>query len=98
MWNPTAVAEIEEAVNAGELHETSQLDFKEALGSNDDIAVDVSAMTVDGGVLIYGVGEDDNDRPARLCPIELAGATERIDQVLRSSVHESPTVSFREFA
>lgn len=45
-------------------------------------------------MLIYGVGEDDDERPTLLRPIELSGAAERIDQVLRTSVHETPSVRF----
>jgi hypothetical protein len=101
MWIPGSVEELEAAVRDGSLEEGSQLDFKEALPSksgNPDIAVDVSAMTVDGGVLVYGVGEDENKRPTRLTPIELAGSPERIDQVLRTSVSESPIVRFEVLA
>lgn len=95
MWIPASVEELEAAVSDGSLEEGSQLDFKEALpskGGNADIAVDVSAMTVDGGVLVYGVGEDENKRPTQLTPIELPGAPERVDQVLRTSVNEPPAV------
>jgi len=101
MWIPRSVDDIATAVTGRGIAETSQLDFKQGLPdkkSNAEIAVDVSAMTVDGGVLIYGVGEDEHEQPARLCPIELAGARERIDQVLRSSIHESPTVRIEAFA
>lgn len=95
VWFPRSAGELESAIRDAGMEETSQLEFKEALPSskaNVDIAVDVSAMTVDGGVVVYGVGEDEHGRPSRLCPIELAGSRERIDQVLRSSVQESPTV------
>lgn len=99
MWSPRSAEELESAIRGGELEETSQLEFKEALPvkkANADIAVDVSAMTVDGGVLIYGVGEDEHGRPTNRRPIELPGARERIDQVLRSSVQESPTARVAE--
>lgn len=98
MWIPRSTHELETLVSSGQLDETSQLDFKQTLPEkkgNAEIAVDVSAMTVDGGVLIYGVGEDEDRRPTRLCPIELAGTRERIDQVLQTSVHESPVVRFK---
>lgn len=35
-------------------------------------------MTVDGGSLLYGLGEDDNGRLTVLAPLELAGAPERV--------------------
>jgi hypothetical protein len=100
MWIPRSTEELEAAVVSGDLDETSQLDFKEALPAkkdNAEIAVDVSAMSVDGGVLVYGVGEGEDKRPTLLRPIDLAGAAERIDQVLRTSVHEPPSVRFESF-
>lgn len=95
MWIPESAAELEAAVRQGSLEEGSQLDFKKELpnkGGNADIAVDVSALTVDGGMLVYGVGEDENKRPTQLTPIELAGAPERVDQVARTSVNEPPVI------
>jgi hypothetical protein len=101
MWIPASADELEKAVVEGLLEESSQLDFKGSLpdkNNNADIAVDVSAMTVDGGVLVYGVAEDENKRPTRLSPIELTGTPERVDQILRTSVHESPVVRFEVLA
>jgi hypothetical protein len=95
MWIPESAAELEAAVREGSLEEGSQLDFKKELPNkrgNADIAVDVSALTVDRGMLVYGVGEDENKRPTQLTPIELAGAPERVDQVARTSVNEPPVI------
>jgi len=36
----------------------------------------VSALTVDGGLLIYGIAEDEHGRPTVPTPIDLAGARE----------------------
>jgi hypothetical protein len=93
VWIPESAAALEAAISEGGLEETPSQDFKEALPakkSNVDLALDVCAMTVDGGVLVYGVGEDENKRPTRLAPFELPGAAERVDQIIQSSIHEIP--------
>jgi len=51
-------------------------------------------MTTDGGLLVYGVGEDENGQPRVLSPIELAGAAERIDQVAQHSLSGNPRIEF----
>ncbi len=55
MWIPKSADEIERAVVARELHESSTFDAKRELGKSKDIARDVAAMANDGGVLLYGV-------------------------------------------
>ena len=95
MWIPGSADELRAAVFDGIVEESSQLDFKKALPDkkgNADIAVDIAAMTVDGGVLIYGVGEDEHGRPNDMVGVELAGARERIDQVARTSIQEEPVL------
>lgn len=56
---PGSAEEIERVVAAGPLPETEIFDAKAALPEakkNADVAVDVTAMSIDGGVLLYGVG------------------------------------------
>jgi hypothetical protein len=99
MWIPATVEELEHAVREGAVPETAVVDFKEALPiakKNHDLAVDIGAMTTDGGVLIYGVGEDEHRRPTVLAPIELAGARERIAQVAQTSILPPPQLDVRE--
>jgi hypothetical protein len=65
MWIPTSAAEVEEAAARGDLEETHTFDAKAALppaARNRDLAVDVTAMTIDAGSLLYGLGEDENKR------------------------------------
>jgi hypothetical protein len=65
MWVPKTTDELENAVGSGDLAETPTLDFKEKLppkSKNLDLAIDIDAMTPDGGVLIYGVAEDEHGR------------------------------------
>jgi hypothetical protein len=95
MWIPATEHEILAAIEAGDLIETASFDAKEALpdkGKSKDLAVDVAAMSADGGTLLYGVGEDDNDRLTVPQPFELAGARERVDQIVRSTISEPPAI------
>lgn len=83
------------AINAGDLRETASFDAKMGLpppGRNKDLAKDICAMTVDGGVLLYGLGGEDPTRPDTLTPFNLAGAAERIDQVVQTGIRESPAI------
>ncbi len=53
-----------------------------------DIAVDVSAMSVNGGVVIYGVAEDKEKLTFTPNPIALGGLQERITSTVVTNVHE----------
>ncbi len=83
------------AVNA---HESAGLEVKRDLPSsktkNVDVAVDVCAMTVDGGVIVYGV--DETPDGLKLHPVDLAGARERVSDIVRSSIAEPPIVEIIE--
>lgn len=95
MWVPKSEQDILSVIEAGELVETANFDAKSALpgrGKNKDLAVDIAAMSVDGGTLLYGVAEDENDRLTVPQPFELAGARERVDQIVRTSISEPPTI------
>jgi len=63
-----------------------------AAGRNKDLAKDICAMTVDGGSLLYGLGGDDPTRPDRREPFDLAGASERVDQVAQTAIAEPAAV------
>jgi hypothetical protein len=101
MWIPESTEEIEAAVRAGDLEETSTFDAKRELPTtrkkNQDLAIDVAAMSTDGGVLLYGVGEDDDRRPTVLAPLELAGAADRVSQIVSTSISEVPYIEPREY-
>ena len=95
MWIPTLVQEILSVIDAGDLIETATFDAKASLpakGKSKDLAIDVAAMATDGGSLLYGLGEDENDRLTVPQPFELAGARERVDQIVRTSISEPPTI------
>jgi len=98
MWAPTTTDELEQAVREQSVPETAIVDFKEALPTakkNHDLAVDVAAMSTEGGVLIYGVAEDEHKQPTVLAPIELAGARERLAQIAQSSILPPPELDVR---
>ena len=101
MWVPATTDELEAAVRQRSVVETATLDFKAALplaAKNHDLAVDVGAMTTEGGVLIYGVGEDEQEQPTVFAPIELAGARERVAQIAQSSIMPPPHIDIRALA
>ncbi len=100
MWIPKTVDELISAVQTRSLKESHVLDAKEELPpskKNFDIAKDVAAMANDGGVLIYGVGEDDHGCLTDLTPIPLKGAKERIQNVVSSGIFNAPPISIRQF-
>lgn len=93
MWIPKNEAEIITVVQSGSLQETTTFDAKEQISSNStEIAKDIAAMTNDGGVIIYGIGEDAQQRLTALSPIELAGQSERINQIARTAISEPPII------
>ncbi|HEX4956143.1 MAG TPA: ATP-binding protein [Thermoanaerobaculia bacterium] len=89
MWIPKTVEELEGAVQRGEVEESATLDFKlkiPAANKNRDTARDLAAMANDGGVLIYGVGEDSERRPTQLAPLTLKRQAERLTQIAQSAL------------
>lgn len=95
VWRPARTEEFERAVCEGVLDERHDFDAKRQLpSSGKELAKDIAAMTTDGGSLVYGVGEDADERPRVLAPIELVGAAERIDQIVQHSISGSPRVDF----
>ena len=95
MWVPGSEQDILSAIEAGNLVETATFDAKAELPGKKkgkDLAVDGAAMSADGGILLYGVGEDENDRLTVPQPFDLAGARERVDQIVRTSTSEPPAI------
>lgn len=97
MWIPKDEQDILTAVANQSLEETVTFDAKREIPKrNSDTAVDVSALAnTAGGVLLYGVDEDEGGHPSIPMPFELSGQRERIDSILRTSVDEVP--SYRSF-
>lgn len=102
MWVPRDLEEIEAAVADGRLEETHSFDAKRELpatnaSGNKSIAVDVAAMSTEGGTILYGIGEDENERLTVRNPIELAGTSDRIAQVVQSAIAEVPHIDFHTY-
>lgn len=96
MWIPATAAEILKAIAENAFEENAQLDYKRSLptrGRGADLATDVAAMANDGGVLVYGVDEDENKRPSSAVPVAgLRVAAERVDQIVQHSVAGAPAI------
>jgi hypothetical protein len=97
MWIPKTEDEIIRAVSSGSLEESTTFDAKESLpDKNVEIAKDIAAMCNDGGVIIYGIGEDENKRLTRLTPVPIKGQAERIASIIQSAISEPPKVFINE--
>ena len=84
MWRPKTYQDVERAV--GELSEAADLDFKRDVGASvKDLAKDVAAMSIEGGVIVIGMDEKAGQAIAPT-PVPLAGTPERIQQVVDSRV------------
>jgi hypothetical protein len=99
MWIPDSTEQIIRLAKNGELHETASFDAKDpdALESTKEIAKDIAAMSTEGGVLLYGVGEDDNGEPTVLSPFELQGMREKIANVVQTCIQPPPQVRIKPF-
>jgi hypothetical protein len=99
MWIPKTREELE--ANLPSTSETPVLEFKEQLpaqGKSHDIAVDVAAMSTDGGVIIYGVREDKALQTFSPAPIALQGQKERVGQVVQTRLGGSVSLSITELS
>jgi hypothetical protein len=54
-------------------------------------------MATDGGVLLYGVAEDENGNATVPSPIALSGASERVSQIVSTSIAEVPFIEPRQY-
>ena len=73
---PLTVDDLQKRLDAGELRESRELEFKRQFPQkNERLAKALAALAADGGALVIGVA----DRTHRLSPISLDGARERIE-------------------
>lgn len=86
-WLPTTEQDITTALEQGLLSETHWLELKRELpsgrGSNKELARDLASLAVDGGALIIGLEELDDDTVIA-APQPLAQLKERVEQVART--------------
>lgn len=92
MWQPETWSDLQALI--GQAEESPSLEFKRAVtADNREIAKDIAAMTVDGGVILYGVDEDENNgRASAITPVKLAQVREKLIQVAGSRISPSPDI------
>jgi predicted HTH transcriptional regulator len=90
MWIPKSENDLKLALSEGTLSETHYLDAKATTGAaNSDrreTAKDLASFALDGGALIIGVSEDKAAQEFSLSPINLAGLSEKIEQIATSRI------------
>ncbi|KPL79941.1 AlbA family DNA-binding domain-containing protein [Herpetosiphon geysericola] len=92
MWIPKSEYELQQAIDQG-LDESSIFDAKREIATKSkSIAIDIAAMANDGGVIIYGIGEDEHGRPNQLVPIDLKGAADRLTRIVQTCLQEPPQI------
>ena len=71
------------------IEENIHLDYKEKIGSNAEIAKDLSSFAnSDGGNIIYGIREI-NNKPKEIIPINQPNLREKLDQIARNGIDPS---------
>jgi hypothetical protein len=94
-WPPRTEEQLQKAADDGLLEEGQRLDIKRELtpgtAGNKEIAKDIAAFALNGGIIIIGVDEDTS--PPTLHPVELAGLAERVQSVALSRVDEPVVIS-----
>lgn len=87
-WVPQTEQDLADAIDLGLLEETHFLELKQQIDSgtaaNKELARDLSALGIDGGLLIIGVAE--SDEGPSLHPVDLHQLPEKIEQIARSSI------------
>ncbi|OHU66164.1 hypothetical protein BKG85_02780 [Mycobacteroides chelonae] len=95
-WQPRTLAEVQSAIENGLLEENHFLDLKRELSSAQsatrDIAKDIAAFAIDGGLILVGV---DEGPPVTINPVQLNGLAERVEQIGLMSVSEPVAVTTR---
>jgi hypothetical protein len=80
-------ADLQVAASEGLLVENHFLELKREIppgkGNNQELAADLASLAVDGGTIMVGVAQRENDAPA-LVPQPLDGMRERIAEVART--------------
>lgn len=91
MEPPTTTDDMQRIVRK-RVEESRRLEFKRRLpesGKNHDLAKLIAAMAnTEGGMILYGVEEDDDGRADELNPIDLKDAAERVNLVADSTIDE----------
>ena len=88
MWYPSSWSDLEALIGQ---EESATLDFKVAPTSNEETAKDIAAMSLNGGVIVYGIEENKETRLAeKIVPFGLKGIEEKVRQVAGSRISPAP--------
>ena len=87
---PRTAAELKTAVTGGVLTEGASFDAKERIApgerANRELAIDLAAMSVNGGLIAIGIAEVNGSRQLAPKPGPLSGLRERVSQIGLSRV------------
>jgi hypothetical protein len=85
VWRPEGFSDLDAAVGA--VAESPDLDFKRQLSKPADIAKDIAAMSIQGGVIAYGIDEDPQTSVASaITPIPLHHVPEKIQNIVDTAI------------
>jgi hypothetical protein len=87
---PADEDQLRRMVNQGLFEESHFLELKRELpagaAANKELARDLAQFTIDTGVLTIGVDEGDAATPPSLTPVDLAGLSERVEEVAANRI------------
>lgn len=96
VWRPEGYADIEAAIGA--ITEAADLDFKRQLSKPTDIAKDIAAMSIQGGVIAYGIDEAAQTAIASaITPIPLHQVPEKIQNIVDTAIWPPPAIEIQVF-
>ena len=94
MWRPTDWGDIEAAI--GVVAESPDLDFKKQLSKAADIAKDIASMSIQGGVIVYGIDEEPQTSIAKkVSPIRLHQVPEKIQNIVDTAIWPSLSIKIQ---
>lgn len=91
MWQPRTWSDLLAA--RGVIAEAPDRDFKAQMTSNREIAKDIAAMTIQGGLIAYGIEEDDQAVAKEITPIELSHVPEQVQQIADTAIWPTPAIA-----
>lgn len=85
VWRPQVFSDLDSAM--GVVAESADLEFKRELSKPRDIAKDIAAMSIQGGVIAYGIDEDAQTLVAReITPIPLHQVPDKIQNIVDTAI------------
>jgi hypothetical protein len=96
MWRPADYDGIEAAIAV--IAESPELDFKRELSKPTDIAKDIASMSIQGGVIAYGIDQAPQTTVASsITPISLHQVPEKIQNIVDTAIWPSPVIDIQVF-